>query len=475
MKRAAAYARYSSDRQSDISIEAQLEEIKRFASEKGYEIVAVYTDRAQSASTDERPQFQKMVEDAKKGLFDAVIVHKVDRFSRNMYDAVVYKALLKKHSVELLSVSEAIGDDPSGELIFHITTSVADWYRKNLANEILTKTKYVAAKGYHVGGKPPFGYGLEEVKDEQGKIRKRYVINEEEAKVVREIFELAAQGLSLAKIAHILNDKGYRTRRGNIWTARSIYEILRNEKYKGTMVWCKGTKRNYHAKRTDTLYVDGVIPAIVSPELWEKARRTAHIQHRVNKKRQYRLLGLVYCYCGSPMTAGQGGDYPRYRCAKAQRERITGHAAIGVNRLETFVFSAIKHKFLDNVDFEKLAENINRQFEQEALEESEEKMKLLEELQEVQRQIDNAVNAILKGVAVEELRDKLEKLKQRQAEIKRRLSERKKTMLVTPEMLKKDWPEIEKKFEENPEELARSLIRKIKIHKDHYIDIEWAI
>ena len=475
MKRAAAYARYSSDRQSDISIEAQLEEIKRFAREKGYEIVAVYTDRAQSASTDERPQFQKMVEDAKKGLFDAVIVHKVDRFSRNMYDAVVYKALLKKHNVELLSVSEAIGDDPSGELIFHITTSVADWYRKNLANEILTKTRYVAAKGYQGGGKPPFGYGLIEVRDEQGKTRKKYVINEEEANVVREIFELAARGFSLARIARILNEKGHRTRRGNVWTARSIYEILRNEKYMGVMTWCKGTKRNYHARRNDTLYVEGVIPAIVDRELWEKARKTAHVQARRSKKREYKLLGIVYCWCGSPMTAGQGGNYPRYRCAKAQRERIRGHAAVGVNKLENFVFSAIKHRFLENINFEALAESINRKFEQEAIEDSGEKMKLLEELQEIQIQIDNAVNAILKGVEVEELRDKLEKLKQRQTEIKRRLSERKRTTLVTVETLKKDWPKIEQMFREHPEELARSLIKRITIHKDHFIEIEWAI
>ena len=103
--KAVIYARYSSDNQREESIEGQLRENKAFAEKNGIEIIGTYIDRALSAKTDNRPEFQKMIKDSSKGLFDIVIVWKLDRFARNRYDSAFYKATLKKNNVKVMSAT----------------------------------------------------------------------------------------------------------------------------------------------------------------------------------------------------------------------------------------------------------------------------------------------------------------------------------------------------------------------------------
>ena len=114
--KAAAYARYSSNNQSETSIEAQLQAIKEFAKQNGYVIVKIYVDRAKSGKSDERPEFQRMIADAKNKIFEAVIIHKLDRFSRDLYDTLFYEKILKEQNIKLLSVSEPFPDGPVGVL-----------------------------------------------------------------------------------------------------------------------------------------------------------------------------------------------------------------------------------------------------------------------------------------------------------------------------------------------------------------------
>lgn len=200
--KAVAYVRYSSNNQSETSIEAQLQAIEEFAKQNGYVIVEVYVDRAKSGKSDERPEFQRMIADAKNKKFDIVIVHKFDRFSRDLYDTLSYEKILKENNIKLLSVSETFPDGPAGVLGKGIMGVINEWYLANLKDEI--KTKIVAMKGYFLGGIPPLGYDLKEVKDEYGKTRKRYIINEEEAENVREIFKSYSEGNSFKKLPKIL-------------------------------------------------------------------------------------------------------------------------------------------------------------------------------------------------------------------------------------------------------------------------------
>ena len=110
--RVAQYARFSSDNQRSESIDAQIRAMNQFCKQNHWQVVSTYTDEARSATTDNRPQFQQMIADSGKGIFDIVLVHKLDRFSRDRYDSAIYKKKLKKNHVKLCSVLERMDDSP---------------------------------------------------------------------------------------------------------------------------------------------------------------------------------------------------------------------------------------------------------------------------------------------------------------------------------------------------------------------------
>ena len=130
--KAAIYARYSSDNQREESIEAQVRAIKEYADKNGIIITKVYTDEAKSATTDNRPKFLEMIKDSEFRLFDAVIVHKLDRFSRDRYDSAYYKRVLKKNGVRLISVLEHLDDSPESIILESVLQGMAEYYSKNL-------------------------------------------------------------------------------------------------------------------------------------------------------------------------------------------------------------------------------------------------------------------------------------------------------------------------------------------------------
>ncbi|WP_129408038.1 recombinase family protein [Marinitoga lauensis] len=371
MKKAAAYARFSSENQTDDSIEAQLRAIIEYAEKNGYEIVEKYIDRARSAKSDDRPEFQRMIRDAKSKKFDAVIIHKIDRFARNIKDAAWYKAELNQYGVDLLSVSEDL-TGASGDLIFNIMASVADWYLKNLKNEINTKVRITAEKAYFLGGIPPYGYDVEETYEEISfgervkKIpRKQYVINEKEAEVVKLMFELAEKDYSTLKIEEYLNNHGFVTRKGGKWSYSTIYDILHNPKYKGTYVWARGNHRTSHIKRDDAVIVENAIPAIVSKELWDKVQEKMKKRNRVKKKKhKYLLKNLLYCgVCGEKMIAF-GGRYPRYVCS-SWKKKITNHEkhdhfiSISREKVESFVIDFLLNDVFEKIEISDLIKKIN--------------------------------------------------------------------------------------------------------------------
>ena len=133
---AVIYARYSSDSQREASIEGQLRDCKDYAERNGITIVGTYIDRAYSAKTDDRPEFQRMVQDSAKKIFDAVLVWKLDRFARNRYDTVYYKRQLEKNNVHLVSVMEPISDGPEGIMVESLLIGMAEYYSAELAIKV---------------------------------------------------------------------------------------------------------------------------------------------------------------------------------------------------------------------------------------------------------------------------------------------------------------------------------------------------
>ena len=210
------YARYSSDGQREESIEGQIRECTEYCERNGITVVRHYIDRALSAKTDNRPDFQQMIKDSAKGLFDVIVVWKLDRFALNRYDSAHYKAALKKNGVRVLSAKENIADGPEG---------MAEYYSAELSVKVIRGHTENALKCKYNGGTPTFGYLID--KD------KHYQADPVTAPVVLEIFKMYDTGSTMKEIRDHLNDLGVTTVRGKPADLNFVSGILHNRKYIG--------------------------------------------------------------------------------------------------------------------------------------------------------------------------------------------------------------------------------------------------
>ena len=295
---AVIYARFSCSKQREESIEDQERVCREYAARQGWDVAKVYSDRAMSATTDARPSFRRMLADAEKGGFERVIVYKLDRFARNRYDAAINRSKLKKCGVELVSATEAIGDGPESVLVEALIEGFAEYYSRQLSENVKRGIEGNAMK-CKANGRTVYGYDI----DADG----RYVVNEEEAAVVRRMYDAVAQGGTLADAMAAV--AGTRTRSGASWSKSSVCRILHSERYAGVY--------EYAGHR-----VEGGVPAIVDAKTWDAVN--SHFTERPRRKRGgevYLLSGKMFDEDGSPfwgMSAmGRNGvRYCYYRCPK---------------------------------------------------------------------------------------------------------------------------------------------------------------
>ena len=198
--KAVIYARYSSDNQREESIEGQLRECKEYADRNNMVIVNNYIDRALSAKTDNRPEFQRMVKDSASGAFDVVLVWKLDRFARNRYDSAHYKSILRKNGVRVISAKEAISEGPEGIILESMLEGYAEYYSAELSQKVTRGMTENALKARYNGGTMLFGYMVD--KD------KHYILNPATAPIVEEIFTRYADGETIVDIIDSLNARG---------------------------------------------------------------------------------------------------------------------------------------------------------------------------------------------------------------------------------------------------------------------------
>ena len=470
--KAASYARFSSDMQREESIEAQLMENRKYAEKHGIIIVKEYIDEAVSGQTDNRDAFQQMMEDAKKKLFDVIIVHKVDRFARNRYDAAIYKSMLTKYGVRVVYAAQPIDDTPEGSLLEGILEAFAEYYSKNLATEVLKGQKQNAFKAQFNGGFAPLGYDI---------VDKQYVINEKEAKIVREIFDLYLQGYGYKKIAEILNSKGYKNKQGKPFVYNSIPSILTNEKYAGIYVFNK-TQRKYHnGKRNlkrkkpehEIIRVEGGVPAIVPKEIFEavqrEMKRRAPERGKPQTIREYLLSGLVYCSCGNKMSGysqkrskDSENYYFYYRCTKCQN-------SIRAEDVERKVLNVIQTEIFNDIDG--LMAKIVDYVSQKEAGIPEELKYLQNELKNTETQINNIVNMITNGIASIQLGKKLQELELYAEGIKNRISEIDVKEKLPTDAIKKWLLELKEKFEKNEDvkQILPIFIDKVIVNKDNIL------
>ncbi len=429
--RVAQYARFSSDNQRSESIDAQIRAMNQFCKQNHWQVVSTYTDEAKSATTDNRPQFQQMISDSSKGIFDIVLVHKLDRFSRDRYDSAIYKKRLKKNHVRLCSVLERMDDSPESIMMESVLEGMAEYYSKNLWCEVMKGMNETALQCKHTGRCTPLGFDLDE--------NKYLIINQHEAEAVRIIFEMFAEGHGYSSIIDTLNKQGYKTKKGCSFGKNSLYEILANEKYTGTFVFNRASSKDSNGKRNNhnsksignTIRVENGCPQIISKELFEKVQKIREANKRntgrYHSREFYLLTGKVFCgICGKRMQGNLrfSGRYKNrlstYRCNTHRSD--CENKEINKDYLDAYIDSLLKEKIFNSASLLGLVNHVNRYINRYNKEYDSHYNAVKSEYDEITQNLDNITKAIEKGVITESIISRAESLEQQKNEIEIRLS-----------------------------------------------------
>ena len=205
------YARYSSHSQNEQSIETQIKVCRDYAEKHNLNVIDIYYDKAKTGTNDNREYFQKMIDDSNKKIFKYVLVYNLSRFARNTQDSVMNEIILEKNGVNLISAYENISgddDDPVNALMKNMMRGVNEYYSKYTAKNIRDGLKTNAMKGLSIGGRSlPLGYKSNDERE--------IYVDEEEAKIVKKIFEMFKDKKTYADIIRYLNLHNVKTKIGN--------------------------------------------------------------------------------------------------------------------------------------------------------------------------------------------------------------------------------------------------------------------
>ncbi|MCM1165943.1 MAG: recombinase family protein [Lachnospiraceae bacterium] len=439
--RAALYARFSSNLQHESSIEAQKYAIDKYAAEKGIVVTQEYIDRAcTGTTTDGRAQLTQLVEDCSKGLFEVVLIHKMDRLARNLRDMVNLLDEMEAAGVEVIFVAEPFINGLDSNLFRNILAAFNEYFSENLGKEVLKGFKERARNGLHTGGIPPLGYDVDVV-------TKKLVINEKEAQAVRKIFDMYIKGASLTEIVNDLNQSGYVTKVGKAFGKSSLHEIIRNKKYCGYYVYnrreplkrCKGKrgKGNSHRDKPkdEIIEVKDGVPAIVSEEVFNRAQEISK-SHEIKSgaysaKQAYLLSGLVKCgHCGCNMTgdrhhSGKGIITVSYSCERRKKNKSCPNMSIRQDKLDALVIDKICDYIFKDENIPIITTKL-LELEQSRNSEYQNCVKrITKRIQSNCTKRENLVNAIAKGCDVSTVRDKLNALEDEKTALERSLQEAK--------------------------------------------------
>ena len=402
------YARYSSDNQREESIEGQLRECKVFAEKNGIDIVCTYIDRALSAKTDNRPDFQKMIKDSAKKQFDCVIVWKLDRFARNRYDSAHYKAILRKNGVRVLSATEAISQGAEGIILESVLEGMAEYYSAELAEKVIRGQTENALSCRFNGGTIPIGYKIN--KD------RKFEIDSETAPYVLSAFKMYEDGMTMQEIADELNVKGIRNTRGTKLNINTVSNLLSNRRYMG----------EYYYR--DIVIPDG-IPAIVPKDLFlrvqERIAKNKNSPARYRADEQYILSTKLYCgkcmtfMVGESGTARNKNTYRYYKCLSAKRKRGCDKKAVKKDWIENLVINQIIRVIWDYNLIEDITDMVMD------LQKNENNvLPLLRKRQtEINKGISNILSAIEQGIFTPSTKERLEDLEKQKREIEIQIAE----------------------------------------------------
>ena len=380
---AVIYARFSSHSQTEQSIEGQLHDGYAYAERCGYNVIGEYIDRALTGTSDNRPDFQRMIKDAEKHQFQIVIVWKLDRFARNRFDSAVYKRTLKKHGVRVVSVMENITDSPEGIILEGLLEAMAEYYSANLSENIRRGQAESVKKGWYCGGSIPMGYRVQDHK---------LVRDEKTAPLVLELYQRYADGDSLAAIARDFNSRGYRTARGYPFRISTFNNILPNPSYLG-----------------EYSYSGQVIPGLTEPlidrDLYDRVVARRNVNRRApaaNRSTvQFMLTGKLFCgLCGSPMSGSAGtgkhGERHYYYSCSARKRRLSDCKKKNERKdfIEWYVCEQTVQYILDPERMDHIAEEVANLYNSEINDDR------LHELERTVRRLKEEVNSMVDKLVV---------------------------------------------------------------------------
>ena len=409
--KAVIYARYSSDNQREESIEGQIRECTAFAEKNGITILRHYIDRAYSAKTDNRPEFQQMIRDSGRHLFDMVIVWKLDRFSRNRYDSARYKTQLKRNGVKVVSATEVISDGAEGIILESVLEGFAEYYSADLAEKVVRGMTENLLKGKFNGGTIPIGYYV----DAEQHLQPDPVV----APLILEAFRMYADGALMKDVRVWLNQKGVRNARGGELSHNSVQYMLHNRRYIGEYAF------------RDRVMLD-VIPPIVPTDLFDR------VQERLAKNKsapahfkaeeEYLLTTKLFCgYCGAYLCGESGRSrtgtvHHYYKCVSVKKRRADCHKKpVRKKWIEDIVVRRTMEMLQDDTAIEAIVALMMEIQDREST-----ALPLYErQLAETNTAINNMLNAIQQGVLTRSTKERLEELEKTRDDLEAKIAQEK--------------------------------------------------
>ena len=397
MLNAVIYARFSSSAQREESIEDQIRECQEFADKEGLQVINTYCDYAISGKTDHRKQFQKMIKDAEKQIFQAVIIYKTDRFARNRWDSAIYKKRLKDCGVKVISAKELIPDGPGGIILESIYEGWAEMYSVNLAENV-RRGQHGNALKCKANSKAPFGYKI----NPQTRL---YELDDTTAPIAKKVFTMAAEGKSIKELQHFLMTYGIKR------SSSYLHYMLRNERYRGVYIF-------------DEVRIEGGMPTLIDEATFNSIAKTFK-QRSIRpqaKATKYFLSLKLYCGCCGKLMNGEyglsrnGSQYRYYTCPTSRRQKTCQLKAIPADKVENAIAEKLQSALLSDEIIDTMDSHIIA-YQKKLYEDTSMEKALTMQLTEIEKRIENLVSAIEAGAMTDSTLNRLHELEVKQKKL----------------------------------------------------------